>query len=1363
MRYHIGDILEFDVIKDFGDKEDFFRLHVPGVGEVRLMKLKFQRDEPLPDRLKCRIKFINGDIPVPGHFVPQYVNKFYKSGMNQRRDFEFTVVALPVHAGDKFILEDKFGIRYNLDGRGNILAEGQKVMCHFTKMTNTLFNLELTKTDMRMPFFTPQTFLAEIGVAGSMSAVLIRMAEASLTEAREEYEANNPLWVVTALKTAVTQLSELFVRSDIKRHNAFFRELLRIIRTACLYLIENSRFLRNLSDSQRRSIQAVLTEVVESLEPYRDTLKLVVDSCQCEFVESLMHKLRESGYLYHPARQFSMLMMIFRTQPELVQQYLGRIFETIMEWRLETWTTEPFRSAFVGQFELYIRQACREIDLLPQADTEADADRIEKIVTAIALQMLISGDSTSDRYRRNRSLFYRYISLLRPVKGPDLLDKAFLTLMGVNFPLEFNYDTIKEPMMLMTRATVRPTDDKCRLESIHTYREGGVEFTVSADGIALRRTDENNAGRVLPNGMMDWLSPQVYLDGVQSLNGSQIHSFDAHRRLWTNIENSLFEIREQPEEPEEQHKAEAGDVVKIVISAEETPRSDNPRWVALIDDEHYLPSPGYIFRDDIVGFTLRSQDLDRDRQAAQSAFIGENGRPRHFRATVKDVDQDGRCHFSLLADVAEQCSNLMNYDDTYRAVIAQKHDNEYSAIAETGYGIYLTRQPDDDFEPGDIVTFRIYDRSNPYHIVGTIIDMADSDTIIDKVSAFSNLMKGICVIVDGDEDDEDNMILDVDETLSREDVSEIIELIRFKAISSSTLLLAYDYLQFGRILAIAIEDSQLAERLQIHADLLRMHQFYATNRRVDAEELELYRPKVQGYPLLEVVFHRLEIVSWLGDSDRNDDLWKTITMQRNLLESNLARLVLSYNMLPPVAEGDNDQGVSEGLKSKIAKMLGVNFEARQLKSYGQENQFIEFKSSIVYPARKFKHEKLKADPEAQQFVILKVIASFLNSSGGTLYIGVNDMTHCEAGLFEDFEYYKHHRASIGTFQYDMRSADNIAVFLANLVRFTWGNIVAGSVQIEPDSEASRDVIIVKVLPRTRPVLLDDKIFVRRSGNINLLNDKEREEFIEERKELENLKREERRTREAAAEAEKQLAEVKAEVPEALKAAPPALELPQDVPAAADDSVGISTSAWRHNVLHEWEDGYLTPAGYLYFRDGNTFVRTTEDRQYDYDDDCLLAMAFTEREATQGVLVIVFDSKRVLKIPMSEIMEKDIDRTVGFSAAGTPVFATIAHPSDALMAYLTDNKNTLYRRVIPLADIESQHLNSSPVAITDAPGVAAVDTCEIVAASSLGAFAGSMQKDMSTRQIGYTLRTVAGSEKAKQTIIDDRSASAPRLQ
>ncbi len=1357
MEYELGQIYEFEVIKDYGESEDFFRLRIPGYGEGRLNKLKFQKQEPMPDRLRCRIKFFNNGFPMPGHYMPQYVNRFYRQGFEHHSSFEFKVIGLPSAPGGNFRLQDKYGIQYNLNDDSALLAEGQKVLCRFTKLSITYFNLELANGDMRLPLLNPDTFLESIGVNGVMRRLLVKLMHEYLPEAQSELDAGSALWVVTAVKSIGHKLAEWFVQSDIRRHNKFFRDLVAIARTGGLYLMENSRFLRNLAEEQRRNLQAILTEAVENLDPFRSVLELVDSGRECEFVESLMTKLRESGYLYHPVRQFSLLMMIFRTEPELVQTYLGRIFETIMEWRLETWTTEPFRSAFVRQFEIYIRQTCKEIDLLPQADTQADIDRIEKIVTAIALQMLISGDSASAQYKRNRSLFYRYISLLRPVRSDELLDKAFYTLMGVNLPLEFTYDTIKEPTMLMTRATVRPSDEARALTSIHTFREGDIQITIDNDGIALSRTDDSNPGRVLPNGIMDWLSPQIYLSGVQSLSGGQLNNFDAHRRLWNNIENALFERRAHlPGKVMERRKADIGDRVKVHINKDEVFRSDNPMWVAYIDDDDYFDGEGYIYRDGIVGYNLRSSDLDRNRAIARSAFVDDNNRPRHFYATVESIEQNGKYQFSLLDDVAEQCGNIMNYNDIYFAVIAKCDTTEYSAIAETGYGVHLQRHPGDpEYGLQDIVAFRVLSMQNPKHITGTII-YGEENRTLDKVFAFAALMKGISFDEENSDELDGSLMLDADETLTREDIMEIIELIRFKAISTTTLLSAYDYLHFARLLAMVIGDVQISQRLQIHASMLRLHQFYATNRRVDSDELEKFRSEVIGYPMLEVVFHRLEIVSWLGDVDRNDELWETVKAGRNLLESNLARLVLSVNMLPD--GGSSDDALAEGLKTKIAQMLGVNFEARQLKSYGRENQFIEFKSSIVFPACK-KGEKVKADPDAQQFVILKTIAGFLNSSGGTLYIGVNDRTHCEAGLFEDFEYYKHRKATNHGYIYDIKNIDNYMVFLSNIIRNEWGTLIGESIQISRDEEAAHDVVVVKVMPRMTPVFLNDTIFVRRSNNTMTLNELEQKEFVEERKMLELRRREELNVSVTHEETENVGSATPGDQAAVLRSSKDAETNQINEEKPSKDT--IATSAWRPNVLHNWKEGYVEPAGYIYFTSGNTFKRTDEDRQYDYDNDCELALAYTAHEAQQGFMVMVFDGLRILKVPMPEIMEKDLDRPIGFFKDGKLIFATIAMPGDSLLSHLTDSKTTVHRRVVPLSGIESGHLNSNPELITDAPGVAGMVGCEIVASSALGAFNGSLEKDMSTRQIGYTLRTLANSSRARQIFEEDCKKCMPR--
>ncbi|MDE6301274.1 MAG: ATP-binding protein [Muribaculaceae bacterium] len=1362
MQLRQGDIIEVAVNRDFGEQEDFFRLEVPGFGEQHLTKLKFQKEEPLPETLNVRVKFFDkGGNPILGHYLPQYVHRFYRVSLPDRSyEYEFTVKGLPAHRGDHFTLEDNHGIRYNLTDPNAMLALGQKVHCRFTKLTQSFFNLQLANSDMRLQYFTPEEFFARIGTHPRLAKVLTNAIDVHLPEVGGEIKDGNPLWIVSAMRQAVENMTDWIVTSHDRFHQRFLLAVIDTLHTAGLYILENSRFLRSLSAERRRNLQVIITECVESLKPYRDTIKLVYGAHECGFVESLLQKLRESGYLYHPARKLSMLMMVFRMRPELVHEYLGKLFETIMAWDLDTWTTEPFRSAMVSALQMYITQTSREIDLMPQADNEEESDRIEKIVTAIALQMFISGHPDDDNYRRNRSLFYRYVSLMRPVKSDELLDKAFLTLMGAKLPLDFSYDTIKEPLMLLTRSSVDAPEDVKQLNSMFMFQNGPVRLLVDSDGVSLTRTDEESPARVLPNGMMEWLQPRVFVNRVQSLNGGQLKNFDAHRRLWANIESALFDKRTEPSAAvSKKRKADVGDVVKIIISAQESQRGDNPKWMAIIDDEDFETADGFICRDDIVTFKLTSSDLDRNRNLVYNAFIDENGSPRQFSATVSEIIEDGDCewyHFSLLDDIADQVDTILNYQREYLAVIAKVLDHEYSAISETGYGVFLRCDPSlPAYTEGNCVRFRVIERQNVNHIVGTIVEDADN-CVIDKVQAFCNLLNDICLVREDEEDIQ--ATLNIDETLTRDAVAEIIEIIRFKAISTKELLMAYDYLCFARLLARLIEDDTLATRLAIHADMLRLHQFYAINRRIDADELDTYRPQIQGYPMLEMVFHRLEIVSWLGDNDHNPALWDTINKRRSLLETSLAQLVLSFNLLP---EGTREEGsVAEGLKTKIAQMLGVNFEARQLKSYGRETQYVEFKSSLVYPARKSKDKEIpRANPELQQLEILRQIAAFLNSGGGTLYIGVNDKTRMEAGLFEDYQYYAHRKAAIGHYFYEMKDADNVCVFLTNLVMDRWGRNVAGYVEVDRDPEATKDVIMVKVRPRTVPVELDGEIYVRRSNNTVRLRDEERDEFITERKMLDERGKTVLNAPEVARTEQIPVVEPARPVSEPSSSdestsLPVAQHEPQSpLDAVVADESGIM-SLWRPNALHSWEAEYVQPEGYLYIFRNGTMQLFGDDRNIDYDEDCLAALSFTGKEARQGFLIMIFDRQQILKVPMSEVLEKGYQVSIPHYHGSRLLFVTIALPGDGILVHLTDSKNNLSRRVMTMADIPSAHLNSTPGNISDVSGAGHVVGAELVGEGCFEHFRGSMVKELSGRQIGYALRTAADSVRAREIFEDD---------
>lgn len=1348
MDYENGKNYDFDVIKDFGNDEPFFRLYIPEYGEARLTKLKFQRDEPLPDRLTCRVKIIKNKI-VPVHFPAQYVNRFYQPGYANNLEFEFTVVELPSANTDFVILEDRYGIQYRLRDDGSLLTKGQEIKCRFSKLSRTSFELECSNTDMHLPLYSPADFFDKIGIPGALRPLLEKCLRTmpAMSDAAAELDHGNPLWVVTALQSVSNNLTEWFIATNARRHYQFFSSLTDILRRGALYLIENSRFLRNLSESRRRILQKRLTEFVEGLEPYRRTLEILNNSCQVRFVEELMEKLRQSGYLYHPARQFSILMLIMRTSPDLVNKYLGSIFDTIMEWKLETWTTEPFRSAFVDQFEIYIRHASAEIDLLPQADTPEDNDRLEKIVIAIALQLLISGDLESEQARRNRALFYRCISLLRPVGSDDLLDKAYLTLLGQRMPIGFGYDDIKQPLMLMTRAMVAVTDQQRTLDATFTHVAGDVCITVDNTGISLRRNDETEAPQLLPAGMIDWpqLSPQIYLDGVKQLNKSNLNNMDAHRRLWSDIETALFEHRAVKDiEPDELYTADIDETVYIIIDPLEVTGGDDPEWRCRIDDPDYESGTGYIRRSDIVKYNITGEIIERNRQAIQQAFVDGDGKPRRFRARVTGIDDDGSYEFSLRDTVADNAADALNYNDTYTAVITNINGRDsYSCVTETGYGMFLDFDETAGYKRSDYVRIRLLDKSDPDHMHGTISSLAEPGITTDFVSAFVNLMRSISAVTDDGDSYDDMDMLDDEKPLSRESIREIISIMRFKAISSRSLLEAYDCLLFARQLALATGDHDMASRLQTHASLLRLHQFYAKNRKVDATELEQFRQLVSGYPMLEIIFHRLEIVSWLGCAEHNADLWDTVNASRSNLENTLARMVLSYNMLPDEDQPDNQ--IAQGLKSRIAGLLGVNFERTTLKNYGPEGQYVEFKSSIVYPPRRNKNDSVEPDPERQQFNLLRVIAGMLNSSGGKLYIGVNDKTHCEAGLFEDMQYYaKGHKATIGSKTYPMQNADNICNFLTSLVRETWDANVLRLIDFAIDPEARHDVIVVTVGQRMTPTKLDNKLFVRRSSSTVQLTEEETAEFIAERRDLELMKRREMPSGESSVDT--------TDTP-ALSATPAAAAAAEVAEAAEGDTAAdrIPTSQWRPNVLHSHEDGFLFPAGYLIFRNDDTVTYCNEDQYCENDADCRLVLSFTGEEQKNGYLVMVFGQQRVLKVPLQEIIEKGNNRRNNYRHDQPLLFACIATPGSALLNILTDNKGNLYQRVTPMSEIEAMHLTSAPDRITEVPGTNETIVSEIIAPEAVETFSNSMRSNLSSRQIGYSLRCAMTDPKARQAI------------
>ena len=168
-----------------------------------------------------------------------------------------------------------------------------------------------------------------------------------------------------------------------------------------------------------------------------------------------------------------------------------------------------------------------------------------------------------------------------------------------------------------------------------------------------------------------------------------------------------------------------------------------------------------------------------------------------------------------------------------------------------------------------------------------------------------------------------------------------------------------------------------------------------------------------------------------------------------------------------------------------------NEDPRGSTTFGQENDYTEFKSSIIFtPA------DINPKIDEQIKTIMKTIAGFMNKDGGTLYLGVND-AGMVCGIESDFKYlntsetdkYKYHQNQDG---YELKIRESIKQHLTNA---SLGNLVT----LEFKQEGDKTYCVVTVKQSKYPVFYNGTKLYQRMGNqTNMLKDFEVYLFIHDR-------------------------------------------------------------------------------------------------------------------------------------------------------------------------------------------------------------------------------------------------------------------------
>lgn len=303
----------------------------------------------------------------------------------------------------------------------------------------------------------------------------------------------------------------------------------------------------------------------------------------------------------------------------------------------------------------------------------------------------------------------------------------------------------------------------------------------------------------------------------------------------------------------------------------------------------------------------------------------------------------------------------------------------------------------------------------------------------------------------------------------------------------------------------------------------------------------------------------------------------------------------------------------------------------------------EFKTSIVYPAN-----SMRLDVPEQTKVILKVIASFMNTDGGTLYIGVSDEGYVR-GLENDLRFFgrKDH--------FDRHVHDNIRkslTFIPNLHHY---------VTTEWIECGGKDIYKVEVNPTNTPIAVEGVYYYREGSSCVMVRSEQEAEFIAAR----------------------------GGAPEARDAAPAFAAGSQSASApvaAQSHSVDkIATASHRNNVLHDGFPDYQPVLTYLYVNTDLSITLYPDDRWL--EDDSRLALALHHGEEN-GQLVIVGEDGMALRTDIAALTDND----QRLSNRMEPVFIAPMADDDRLFIIYRDSSGVYYKRMLSKDDIRQGRPN-----------------------------------------------------------------------
>jgi len=945
--------------------------------EYFLKMWKFQVDRSgIPESIDCIIKEdADGGVIITQDLMT-IVNELYKVGgiyrFRVKRKYK-----------DYYSVIESNGLIFRLTEFGDArLFEGQSISAEVISISpsNTCLRLKSDAPDATIPFktFNEISRMAEIEEE-SLQYVEKMLAHPSFKEVRQLYDSQDGKWVLEAvlrLDDVIIGCEDMTPEESLNMVSAFNK--------MCHYIIEESDMLKCLKIDERKQWLQCLTNTACHAEDYRDAFSRLKDGTEREYVNRQLTNLKESENLFQPERKFRCMMVIFGMREQLMIEMMPRIFEIILGGNKEHWRAEPFRTAFVDMLELFITEY-RE-----RAMRNSATGLIPKLITAIAIQQLLSNSGDNIDRRLNHTTFLRLLACMDRYASEGILEDAFQSLfISYNPELKYGWKDLEMLESLYMRMAYTQVHPNARKMKRHVYRADDVELIIDMGRVLIQSTS-GRPKSVLPQALLPWHRLDIRANVPLAVKDKKRDDLAHLDMLWKDIRDALFvpsrmgvhDIKQLPQ---------VGDIV--VVRIVDVSDDFTSFYCEIVDNE--LQGTGWMDLNEMVKYIKGSPNI-------LDFFKDQRGRGMLLEVEVKrEADANGEFEFTMLHLIQDFFESTHNVGDIIRCNIRKigQDRKHYVAVSSFGSSCRVLFNPETglNLQSGDIVEAQIKYTNEYGQFVCDYISGSDRSFSIS--GAFRILLRDISV-PDVDAEDEETNTEEVEE-MTRVDVYEIICILDRLAVLSETNNNAYGYLSLAAILSEMIGDDSSVDYYEKRKSLMKIFYNYEKYGSIDGDVLQhlvqsIGDELVASDYLMNESLTKIRILDSLKHKDNVDKLYSIRSNTHNSSIRNAADLAISL-LLTSRFEIPN---VQRQLEDRICKELGVKVRTSKLKDYGFETQTLEFKSSIIYPA----DNHMQPAPDVQGAVIMQTICGFLNSeNGGVLFLGVNK-NGAACGVDEDMRY-----------------------------------------------------------------------------------------------------------------------------------------------------------------------------------------------------------------------------------------------------------------------------------------------------------------------------------------------------------------------